>query len=175
MSVSGISSHTFIPYSLQQAHNQRTQMQQDFQQLGQDIRSGNLSAAQSDLAAIQQLTQSNSAASTPSSNAIAQEFHQLSQDLKSGNLSAAETDYSKLKQNFQSDGVQAHHSHHHRGGGSSNDINQLFQQLGQDLQAGNLATAQQTYTTLQQDYQPNSSGTLVSGQSTGPNSISAVA
>ena len=174
MSVSAVSSRSFIPYNLQQAQSQRTRMQQDFQQLGQDLQAGNLSAARSDLAAIQQLTQSNPTTSSQNNNPITQEFNQLSQDLKSGNLSAAQTDYTKLQQNFQSESTRAHHSHH-RPGGEANEINQLFQQLGQELQAGNLATAQQTYSTLQQDFQLNSSNTLFSGQSSAPNSISAIA
>lgn len=168
MSVSGIASHSVIAYNMQQAQNQRAQMQQEFQQLGQDLQSGNLSAAQSDVSTLQQLTpQSNFTSSTQSSNPITQEFNQLSQDLKSGNLSAAQTDYSKLQQNLQSEGTQAHHSHHHhRGGGSSesSQVNQLFQQLGQELQAGSLSTAQQTYATLQQDFQLNQTSGLFSGQ-----------
>jgi outer membrane protein assembly factor BamD (BamD/ComL family) len=181
MSVSGVSTQSAIPYYLQQTQNQQAQMQQDFQQLGQDLQSGNLSAAQSEFTSLQQLTQgtsSTSANSTTSNNPISQEFAQLSQDLKSGNLSAAQSDYSKLQQDFQSEGTRAHHTHHGHhlgGGGDSTDINQLFQQLGQELQSGNLSTAQQTYTTLQQDLQVNPAGTLYSGQSTQTNSVSAIA
>jgi outer membrane protein assembly factor BamD (BamD/ComL family) len=175
MSVSGISSQSFDPYNIQQAQNQRTQMQQEFQQLGQDLQSGKLSAAQSEFASLQQLSQSTS--STPS-NSIAQEFKQLGQDLQSGRLSSAQSDYAQLQQNLQSGGTRAHHSHRHHPSSensSSSDINQLFQQLGQELQTGNLATAQQTYTTLQQDLQPSPSNTLFSGGSTQTNSVSATA
>jgi outer membrane protein assembly factor BamD (BamD/ComL family) len=173
MSVSGISSQSSIPYNTQQTQNQRTQMQQEFQQLGQDLQSGNLSAAQSDFSALQQITQTSSTNASQSNNTISQEFNQLAQDLKSGNLSAAQGDYTKLQQNLQSR-TEAHHSHHHHGGsGSANDINQLFQQLGQELQSGNLSTAQQTYAALQQDFGASQTGGLVSGQST--NAISAIA
>jgi outer membrane protein assembly factor BamD (BamD/ComL family) len=155
MSVSGIVGHTFIPYNAAQVQNSGQQIQQEFWQLGQDLQAGNQSAAQSDLTALQQLTQSNSASSTQSTNSITQEFNQLSQDLKAGNLSAAQADYTKLQQDFQTAGVRAHHSHRHHYGESngSNDINQLFQQLGQELQSGNVTTAQQTYAALQQDLQ----------------------
>jgi len=168
MSVSGIASHSVVAYNMQQAQNQRVKMQQEFQQLGQDLQSGNLPAAQSDLSTLQQLTpQSDSTSSTQSSNPITQEFSQLAQDLKSGNLSSAQADYSKLQQNLQSEGTRAHHSHHHHNGGGSSaasEVNQLFQQLGQELQAGSLSTAQQTYATLQQDFQLNQTSGLFSGQ-----------
>ena len=166
MSVSGISSHSFIPYNIQQAQNHEAQMQQEFQQLGQALQSGNLSAAQSDFTAMLQVGQNSSTSSTQSSNPISQEFNQLAQNLKSGNLSAAQTDYSQLQQNMQSQ-MQAHHSHHHHHGGGSggaSDVNQLFQELGQELQAGNLSTAQQTYASLQQDFQLSPSNGLPSGQ-----------
>lgn len=173
MSVSGVSSQSLISYNIQ-AQNQRTQLQQEFQQLGQDLQSGNLSVAQSEFASMQQVTQS---ASSTANNFVSQEFSQLSQDLKSGNLSAAQSDYAKLQQNFQSEGTRAHHGHHRHLGESSGstDINQLFQQLGQELQAGNLSTAQQTYTTLQQDLQLDPANTLYSGQSTQTNAVSATA
>lgn len=169
MSVSGISSQSFIPYNIRNAQNARQQLQQEFQQLGQDLQSGNLSAAQSDLAGLQQLgSQSNSTSATQSSNPITQEFNQLAQDLKAGNLSAAQADYSNIQQNLPTQIGQAHHSHHHHhsgGGSEASEINQLFQQLGQELQAGNLSTAQQTYTVLQQDFQQSSqSNGLLSGQ-----------
>jgi len=48
-----------------------------------------------------------------------------------------------------------HHHHHHHGGGGSqqNAISQMFQQLGQDLQSGQLSAAQQAYGSLQQEFQ----------------------
>jgi outer membrane protein assembly factor BamD (BamD/ComL family) len=177
MSVSGIASHSSIPYNLQtpQTGQIGRQVQQEFQQIGQDLQSGNLSAAQSDLTTFEQLTpQSSSTSSTQSNSPTALEFNQLSQDLQSGNLSAAQQDYSSLQQSFQSQAAQTHHYHHHHGGGSgsSTEINQLFDQLGQELQAGNLSTAQQTYSALQ-DFQGNG---LLSGQSTqSAGSISAIA
>lgn len=180
MSVSGISSYSFTPTNAQNVQRAR-QIQQEFQQLGQDLQSGNLSAAQSDFATLQQTApQSSSTSSTQSNNPITQEFNQLSQDLKSGNLSAAQADYTKIQQNLQTQTGQAHHSHHHHhGGGSSSasETNQLFQELGQELQAGNLLTAQQTYASLQQDFmQSSQSNGLLSGQqSPQTNAVSATA
>jgi outer membrane protein assembly factor BamD (BamD/ComL family) len=54
----------------------------------------------------------------------------------------------------------AHHHHHHSSDADSsqsssqpNSTSTLFGQLGQDLQSGNLAAAQQEYSSLQQDFQ----------------------
>ena len=85
MSVAGISSTSF--YNPQSVSNKMQQVRQEFQQLGQDLQSGNLSAAQADFATLQQLSpQANSTSSSPSTNPIAQEFNQLSQDLNPGTL-----------------------------------------------------------------------------------------
>jgi len=156
MSVSGIFSSSFPNYNAQSIQNQMQKLQQEFQQLGQDLQSGNLSAAQADFATLEQLTpQSSSAASAQSRNPIAQAFNQLSQDLQSGNLSAAQQDYATIQQDFQNHAAQAHSHHHHHGGGGSEDseISQLLSELGQALQSGNLSSAQQAYSTLMQDFQ----------------------
>jgi len=151
MSVAGISSTSF--YNPQSVSNKMQQVRQEFQQLGQDLQSGNLSAAQADFATLQQLSpQANSTSSSPSTNPIAQEFNQLAQDLQSGNTSAAQQDYTKIQQDFQSEAGHAHHHHHGGGSSESSGISQLLEQLGQELQSGNLSTAQQTYSTLQQDF-----------------------
>jgi outer membrane protein assembly factor BamD (BamD/ComL family) len=154
MSVSGISSSSLFDYNTQSVQNRKQQFQQEFQQLGQDLQSGNLSAAQADFATLQQLgPQTNSTSSSQSSNAIAQEFSQLSQDLQSGNVSAAQKDYSTIQQDFQTHAGQAHHHHHGGGGSGESAVSQLLSQLGQALQSGNLSAAQQAYSTLQQDFQ----------------------
>jgi outer membrane protein assembly factor BamD (BamD/ComL family) len=163
MSVAGISSSSWWNYENQSVQNRFQQFQQEFQQLGQDLQSGNLSAAQQDFATLQQLgPQNSSTQSAQSNNPIAQAFQQLAQDLQSGNLSAAQQDYTQIQQDFQNqaaaqnqttEGHYGHHHHHHGGGGESSEINQLFSQLGQALQSGNLSTAQQTYNALLQDLQ----------------------
>ena len=155
MSVSGIFSSSLFSYNTQSVHNNRQQIQQEFQQLGQDLQSGNLSAAQSDFATLQQFQpRTNSTSSSQSNNPIAQAFSQLSQDLKSGNLSAAKQDYTKIQQDLQNQATQGHPHHHHGGGGSgASAISQLFDQLGQALQSGNVSTAQQAYNSLLQDFQ----------------------
>ena len=162
MSTSGVTSSMFS--ILQQS-------QQEFQQLGQDLGSGNLSAAQTDFATLQQdLSQTGSASASQDNSPIAQAFNQLAQDLQAGNLSAAQQDYATLQQDFQNQASRMRHHHHHSGGGQENQFLQLFQQLGQDLQSGNLASAQSDFSSLQQLLQNNpgsgtSSGSTYTGMS----------
>ena len=157
MSVAGIFSSS--PISNQSAQSEFQQFKQEFQKLGQDLQAGNLSAAQSDFATLQQLGPQSSTASTASSqsNPIAQEFEQLGQDLQAGNTTAAQQDFATIQQDFQNQASQSfqsggtHRHHHHGGAGSA--IGQLLTQLGQALQSGNLSAAQTAYSTLQQDFQ----------------------
>lgn len=135
MSVSGISSSNLSTYGTSgSGQSNFQQIQKEFQQLGQDLQSGNLSAAQSDFVTLTKLvpklasavasSSSASASSTSSSsqsaNPLLQNFSQLAQDLQSGNLSAAQSDYTNIQQDFQhfspqSGGPQGHH--HHSGNG----------------------------------------------------------
>jgi outer membrane protein assembly factor BamD (BamD/ComL family) len=174
MSVSGISpSHFFASFNPTAAQSKFKQIQQDFQQLGQDLQSGSLSQAQSEFSALQQLlpgqqAQSATATSTTtaasgsqSTNPISQAVAQLGSDLQSGNLSAAQSDFNTLQQDLQQPGgVSSHRFHHHHGGpiledsqGGQNSPATLLGELGQELQSGNLTAAQQTYSNLQQDFQ----------------------
>jgi outer membrane protein assembly factor BamD (BamD/ComL family) len=163
MSVSGISSSNLFNSSTQSIEAKVKQFQQEFQQLGQDLQSGNLSAAQSDFVTLQQLAPQNNATSTAQSNSpIAQAFSQLGQNLQSGNISGAQQDFANIQQAFQNQASQtqgtqpqSHHHRHHGGGNSTSGsaISQLFDQLGTELQSGNIAGAQQTYNSLLQDFQ----------------------
>lgn len=181
MSVSGISSSSFSDYNTQNVQNNFQQFQQAFEQLGQDLQSGNLSAAQADFATLQKLQpQASSTSSSQSNNPIAQAFSQLSQDLQSGNLSAAQQDYTTIQQAFQnqSQGAHGHHRHHSGSGSGASEISQLLDQLGQALQSGNLSPAQQTFSSLQQDFQQSSqnNGLQTQGSSqSASNSVSVVA
>jgi len=138
VSVSGIGSSSFFESNWQSGAKK---VQQDFQQLGQDLQSGNLTAAQSDLATIEndapnlaaaaELTPSSpastssstptTASSTSSSNPIVQAFEQLASDLQSGNLTAAQQDFSTLQQDVQAQAPQFHRHHHHRGESQSSE------------------------------------------------------
>jgi hypothetical protein len=89
-------------------------------QLAQDLKSGNLTAAQSDLATVQQDAQqvgqqqgaghahhhhhhggAESSQSSNDQNTASTLFGQLGQDLQSGNLSAAQQAYTSIQQDFQ--------------------------------------------------------------------------
>ena len=151
MSVSGISSTSFPNYSSQNVQR-FSQFRQEFQQLGQDLQAGDLPAAQQDFAALQQLGSQNRSG-TARTNSIVNDFNQLSQDLQAGDITAAQKDFAQVQQDFQNLASQGHHRHHHHGGnGGVNPITQLFNQLGQALQAGSLSDAQNAYAALQQDF-----------------------
>jgi len=176
MSIAGIASSTLMHYAGQYTQSNRTKWQQGLQQLGQDLQAGNLSAAQSDFAALQQLTpQLNSASSTQSGNAVAQDFTQLGNDLQTGNTSAAQQDYQHLQQDVSSTASGAHgHHHHHRGSNSAGgEFSQLLQQLGQALSAGNLTAAQQAYATLQQQFEALGQGGTAQSSESGGVTVSA--
>jgi hypothetical protein len=177
MSVAGISSSNLFNIN-DSRRSVESEMQQEFAQLGQDLQSGNLSAAQSDFATLSQMgpqsTSSSSTSTATNTSPIAQAFAQLSKDLQSGNLSAAQQDFATIQQDMQSNAVQSGgHHHHHRGSGEGGQstISSLFSQLGQALQSGDLSTAQQVFSTMQQAFQQ-------AGQSAGattevqPNAVS---
>ena len=177
MSVAGISSSNLFDFNSQSIQNRKQQFQQELQQLGQDLQSGNLSAAQTDFATLQQSgPQISSTSSNQNASPIAQDFKQLSQDIQSGDISAAQQDYAKLQQDFQSQAAGKHAHHHHQGGGEggASAISQLLQQLGQDLQTGSLSAAQQAYSTLQQDFQQfaQSTGLFATSSPSNPNPVS---
>ncbi len=81
---------------------------QEFQQLGQDLQSGNVSKAQSDLALLDPSAASGSSSSVRP-GLVSQGFSQLAQDLQSGNLTAAQSDYATLQQDLQQRAGLAHH------------------------------------------------------------------
>jgi hypothetical protein len=158
MSVLGIAGSSLVNFPAQdlQGNGSGQSFQQEFKQLGQDLQSGNVSAAQADITVLQQdrpqLTGSNGAtAQSP----VAQEFQQLSQDLQSGNVTQAQQAYTSIQQDFQNQGASdghAHVRHEHSSGQNQNGaISQLFSQLGSALQTGNLTNAQQIYSSLAQD------------------------
>jgi ribosomal protein S20 len=181
MSVSGISSSSLFDYSAQGLQNNMKQVQQEFQQLGQDLESGNLSAAQSDFSTLQQFLPQNSSTSSAQSNSpIAQAFSQLSKDLQAGNLSAAQQDYTTIQQDFQNQAAQMQGINQSGSSGSgSSTISKLFEELGQALQSGDLSTAQSLFSSLQKQLQQLSqSGGLSSTQTStqsGSSSLSVLA
>lgn len=106
----------------------------------------------------------------PGSSPIAQLLSQFAQGSPASNGPTVQQDYA-APQSTQGQTSRAHLHHHHGGGsGQSNELSQLFEQLGQDLQAGSLTEAQQAYSALVTDLpqtsaasttQPTTSGVSV--------------
>jgi hypothetical protein len=88
-----------------QVTNQFEQMRTTFQQLGTDLQSGNVAAAQKDFA---NLTSSPST-TTPTHNSMSQTMQQLGQDLQSGNVTAAQQDYATIQRALQQHLVHSRH------------------------------------------------------------------
>jgi hypothetical protein len=152
MSVAGISSASFYSPSNPTTPHNNIRFS-DVRQLGQDLQSGNLSAAQQDLASLQQDGPSGSVSPTHSNNPVAQAFNQLSVDLQSGNLSGAQQAYSNIEHDSPKPPQTESHSLHHfvNGSGGTSQANPLFLELGQELQNATLSAAQQGYTALTPD------------------------
>src|ERR1700750_358939 len=101
MSIAGIASNSnlFQNSVVQQTQNRFQQIQSQFQKLGQDLQSGNLTQAQSDFATLTQElpnggqfapqrasgTSSTTSPASANSSAILQAFQSLGKDLQSGN------------------------------------------------------------------------------------------
>jgi outer membrane protein assembly factor BamD (BamD/ComL family) len=128
MSIVGILASSALSLLAPSAPNPTKTLKQDFQQLGQDLKSGNLSAAQSDFTALQQNVTASATAVTPpqaaasSTSAISQDFAKLSTDLQSGNLTGAQADYNSIVQAFQTQAAQSQAPtgrHHHHPAASS--------------------------------------------------------
>jgi hypothetical protein len=162
MSISGVSSGDVFQASV--AHGAQTKFQQiqsQFQKVGQDLQSGNLTQAQADFATLSQglpsAQQVGAATTTGPTSTLAKAFQALGQDLKAGNLAASQADFATIQQDAQqqSSGQTQGHHHHHGGGSSqaSNTLEQAFTSLGTALQSGNLSSAQQAYATFQSDVQ----------------------
>jgi outer membrane protein assembly factor BamD (BamD/ComL family) len=176
MSIAGIASSLYSQISNLQS-SQQTSVRSEFQQLAQDLQSGNLSQAQTDFATLQQ---SDPALQSGGNSPLQQAFTALGKDLQSGNLPAAQQEFTAIQQVFSQaaqPGGQVHHHHHHHASSSQDtsssssqtSLSQLFTTLGQDLQTGNLNSAQQAYSALQQDLPWLSSSTATAA----PVSVSA--
>lgn len=156
-SITGISSNLVdfqSPNGQNTGQSKRQQFQRDFQQLGQDLQSGNLTGATADFGAMQMLTPQDGASSASfAASPIGKAIGQLTQDLQAGNLAGVKQDYSSIQKDIQNRVAQRGHHHHHVGNGSAtaSSLNQAFQELGAALQSGNITSAQQAYGTLQQD------------------------
>ena len=180
MSIIGIlSSNLFSAGATQNTQNSQNtpsvfqQIKQEFTQLGQDLKSGNLQQAQSDFTTLTQnlssASQANPAAASllTGNSPLEQAFSQLGQDLQSGNLQGAQQEFAILQQAAQQNAspqASGHHGHHHHSTESAqnssssssqqtNPILQAFNTLAQDVQAANLSGAQSAFSALLNDLQ----------------------
>lgn len=149
------------------------QIKEQFQQLGQDLQSGNLTQAQADYATLSKdfpganqagtaaattaaatttsTTPATTSTTTTGTTSTAQQFAQLGQDLQSGNLQAAQQDYTNIQQTAQQNATQQvgghhHRGHHHHGGG----LQSASSNSSSSSQSNPIA---QAFSTLAQDLQ----------------------
>ena len=127
MSIAGIAGSSFFSGAIaQSSHTKVKQAQQDFQRLGQDLQAGNLAQAQTDLTTLQKdFPEASSAIEGLAQQGLAQQ--------------------GMAQQGVAQQGVAQN---------DSGTVQPRFQQLSQDLKAGNLAAAQADFATLRQDLQP---------------------
>jgi chemotaxis protein histidine kinase CheA len=87
-----------------------TQFQTNFENLGNALQSGDLTAAQQ---AFSTLLQGTSSSNNPQDN-IQSDFDALGKALDSGDMAAAKKAFSKLEQDMQALKTSRHHHHHHK-------------------------------------------------------------
>ena len=111
MSVSSVSSSSPLDNSTPAVTNKQVQITKEFKKLGQDLQSGNVSAAQSAFTVLQQLVPKLNGSSAPQSyDPLIQAFNQLGTTLQSGDTSAAQQDYAKIQQVFENRAQQTQDS-----------------------------------------------------------------
>ena len=167
MSVAGILSSAAFSIGAQVFQNRMQNVKQEFQQLGQDLQSGNLSAAQADFATLQKM-QPQPQRVRRRKGAAAFRRTSTSSLLTSRRATPRPRSrtYAKLQQDIQSQATQGHHHHHHHSVATAAvKISQLFSQLGTALQSGNLSAAQQAYATMLQNFQQIGQLSALSAQS----------
>lgn len=134
------------------------QLRQQFQQLGQDLQSGNLSAAQSDFASLQQEASPTRVSSTPSNDPVTQALNQLQTQLQAGGLAGAPpkpvASVPIAQQGPEAPGTRSHgHGHHGHVPDPADPAPPVYDgldELGQALQSSNLSAAQQAYNSVLQ-------------------------
>ena len=103
MSVSAISAGSLAAaQSIQTTSGNQNRLQkfrQDFQQIGEDLQSGNVAGAQAAFANIPKPGQGQP--SSQGGTAIEQAFGQLGQSLQSGNVAAAQQDFTQIQKDVE--------------------------------------------------------------------------
>ncbi len=97
MSMSAVSASSAVSQSMQAWQAKAQKIQSEFQQLGQDLQTGNLSQAKTDYSTLSR----NLPTAAQTSGPISQAFGALGTALQSGNLTAAQSAYSTVQQDVQ--------------------------------------------------------------------------
>ena len=117
----------------------------EFQNLGQDLQSGNLSRAQTDFVTLSATV----SAQYGANSAVSKTLNSVGQALQSGDLSTAQQAFATLPAGLTGHSGGGHAGHH----GTENPFSQGLNLLGQALQSGNLTAAQQAFAALQPNWQ----------------------
>lgn len=151
MSIAALTHTTFSP--LANINNKIQTVRGEFQQLGSDLTTGDLTKAQTDFVALSESL----AAGQQSSSLGAQAFSTLGQSLQAGDLTSAQQAFAKTWPGAFGPNVLSNPPlpppHPITTEASSNTILNDLIQLGKSLQTGSLSAAQQAFTSLQQDWQ----------------------
>jgi hypothetical protein len=138
--------------------SKQSQLREQFQQLGQDLQSGNLSGAQSDFANLRQEASPAGGSSTTSANdPVTQALNQLQTDLQTGDLAGAAPKpvggVPIAVEDPRTHGGQGHYPQAPEGpeDPTSPGSGTSLEQLGQALQSNNLSAAQQAYNSVLQN------------------------
>ncbi len=129
----------------------------DLKQLATNLKAGDLTQAQSDYAT---LTNDISAAQLQSNDKLTQDLSALGAALKAGNLADAQAAFKTLAHDLRQSGRMHHNRLDPRDGGpqptdsaaapARDPIAQAFKALKNALQSGDINSAQEAYSTLQQ-------------------------
>jgi hypothetical protein len=180
MSVAGMGmliSHFLPSGGSHHGKNKSHEVKSDFQELSQDLQSGNLTQAQQDFATLSQNIPANQSPSNP----MVQDLNAIGKDLKAGDLSAAQKDFATLQQDIKQAWAQGssaqlygQSSPHTTSLLGSGTVSKDLEALTQAVQGGSISSAQQAYSSLQADFQQflSNSG---SGSSFGSNGSTSTA
>lgn len=154
MSISAVSNPIiYSPVTKPVEQPRSARFRNELQQLSQDLKSGNLTAAQQDYAT---LSQSGPLTNSQSTNPLVQDLQEVGAALQGGNLTGAQQAFKTFQNAVQQQGAQVHdhgHHHHHGGGSANNEVAQAFNALEQAVQSGNQSSTQSALSALQQDLQ----------------------
>ena len=189
MSISSVGSSSllfqlYVSQSTQSNQSQFQQIQTDFNQLGQDLQSGNLTQAQQDFATLQQALPSGQTQQTQQNSAspVTQAFTALLKRCNQEIFRARRTPLPLCSRTFSScnnkvrvrarsittiTAAEIIRKVRLANGQQGNTIATDFSALSQALQSGNLAGAQSAFATLQQDLTQQFGGYTSNGATTG--------